>query len=305
MKFVTFARGGAHAVGVWLEGPNAKDGAVLDLRLAAELAGETLEAPDMITFIEGGEAAWAVAKKLAASPPADALYPAAGVTLLAPIPRPRKNVFCVGRNYMEHVQEGDRMFNRDPSIPTVPNFFSKTPTTVVGPGADVLYPAKVTQAFDYEIELGVIIGKGGKDITRENAMQHVFGYTIINDVTARDLQRSHVQWFKGKTLDTTCPMGPWIVDADEIGDPKTMELTFLLNGEQRQHASTAQMIFDVPAILESLSAGLTLEPGDVIASGTPSGVGFGMEPKGLMKGGDVMECRISKIGVLKNTVREV
>ncbi|MGZ3276703.1 MAG: fumarylacetoacetate hydrolase family protein [Caulobacteraceae bacterium] len=300
MKFVTFARGGAHAVGLWLEGKG-----VLDLQLAAELAGETLEAPDMIAFIAAGDAAMAVAKTLAANPPADALYPASEVTLLAPIPRPRKNVFCVGRNYMEHVHEGDRMFNRDPSIPTVPNLFSKAPTTVVGPDADVLYPVKVTQAFDYEIELGVIIGKGGKDIPREKALEHVFGYTIINDVTARDLQRTHVQWFKGKTLDTTCPMGPWIVDAAEIGDPKSMELTFLLNGEQRQHASTAQMIFDVPAVIESLSAGLTLEPGDVIASGTPSGVGFGMEPKGLMKGGDVMECRISKIGVLKNRVVEV
>jgi 2-keto-4-pentenoate hydratase/2-oxohepta-3-ene-1,7-dioic acid hydratase in catechol pathway len=163
----------------------------------------------------------------------------------------------------------------------------------------------VTQAFDYEIELGIIIGKGGSNISKEQALEHVFGYTIINDVTARDLQRTHVQWFKGKTLDTTCPMGPWIVDAAEIGDPKSMELTFLLNGEQRQKASTAQMIFDVPAIIEYLSAGLTLEPGDVIASGTPSGVGFGMEPKGLMKGGDVMECRITKIGVLKNTVKEV
>jgi 2-keto-4-pentenoate hydratase/2-oxohepta-3-ene-1,7-dioic acid hydratase in catechol pathway len=300
MKFVTFARGGAHSVGLWLEGKG-----VLDLQLAAELAGETLDGPDMISFIAAGDAAMAVAKTLAANPPADALYPASDVTLLAPIPRPRKNVFCVGRNYMDHVQEGDRMFNRDPSIPTVPNFFSKAPTTVVGPDADVHYPVKVTQAFDYEIELGIIIGKGGSNISKEKALEHVFGYTIINDVTARDLQRTHVQWFKGKTLDTTCPMGPWIVDAAEIGDPKSMELTFLLNGEQRQHASTAQMIFDVPAIIEYLSAGLTLEPGDVIASGTPSGVGFGMEPKGLMKGGDVMECRISKIGVLKNVVREV
>jgi len=300
MKFVTFARGGAHAVGLWLEGKG-----VLDLRLAAELSGESLDVADMIGFIELGAPALAVAKKLAADPAADALYPASEVTLLAPIPRPRKNVFCVGRNYMDHVKEGDRMFNRDPSIPTVPNFFSKAPTTVVGPDAEVLYPSKVTQAFDYEIELGIIIGKAGKDIAPDKALEHVFGYTIINDVTARDLQRTHVQWFKGKTLDTTCPMGPWIVDAEEIGDPKTMELTFLLNGEQRQHASTAQMIFDVPAILQSLSAGLSLEPGDVIASGTPSGVGFGMEPKGLMKGGDVMECRISRIGVLKNTVREV
>jgi 2-keto-4-pentenoate hydratase/2-oxohepta-3-ene-1,7-dioic acid hydratase in catechol pathway len=300
MKFVTFARGGAHAVGLWLEGRG-----VLDLRLAAELAGESLDVGDMIGFIAAGAPALAAARRLAANPPADAVYPASTVTLLAPIPRPTKNVFCVGRNYMEHVHEGDRMFQRDPSIPTVPNFFSKTPTTVVGPDAEVRYPVKVTQAFDYEIELGVIVGKGGRDIPRDKALEHVFGYTIINDVTARDLQRSHVQWFKGKTLDTTCPMGPWIVDAEEIGDPAGLELTFLLNGEQRQHAFTSQMIFDVPAIIESLSAGLTLEPGDVIASGTPSGVGFGMEPKGLLKGGDLMECRVSKIGVLKNKVVEV
>jgi 2-keto-4-pentenoate hydratase/2-oxohepta-3-ene-1,7-dioic acid hydratase in catechol pathway len=305
MKFVTFAKGGARAVGLWLDGADGQEARVLDLRLAAELAGEALEAPDMISLIAAGEQALAAAKRLEADPPADALYPAADVTLLAPIPRPAKNVFCVGRNYMEHVQEGDRMFGRDPSIPTVPNFFSKAPTAVVGPDAEVLYPSKVTQAFDYEIELGVIIGKAGKDIPAGKALEHVFGYTIINDVTARDLQRTHVQWFKGKTLDTTCPMGPWIVDAAAIGDPKALELTFLLNGEQRQHASTAQMIFDVPAIIESLSAGLTLEPGDVIASGTPSGVGFGMEPKGLMKDGDVMECRISKIGTLRNRVREV
>lgn len=300
MKFVTFAHGAAHAVGLWLEGQG-----VLDLPLAAELAGETLDASSMIALIAGGEAAMRIVKVLAADPPAGSLYPTAEVTLLAPIPRPAKNVFCVGRNYMEHVHEGDRMFERQASLPTVPNFFSKTPTTVTGPDSDVRYPSKVTQAFDYEIELGVIIGKAGRDIPRDQAMEHVFGYTIINDVTARDLQRTHVQWFKGKTLDTTCPMGPWIVDAEEIGDPKSLELVFTLNGERRQHATTDMMIFDVPAIIESLSAGLTLEPGDVIATGTPSGVGFAMEPKGLLKDGDIMECRISKIGVLRNRVVEV
>ena len=300
MKFVTFARGAAHAVGLWLD-----DQGVLDLRLAAELAGETLDASSMIALIAGGEAALRTARKLAAHPPEGSVYPASEVRLLAPIPRPAKNVFCVGRNYLEHVQEGDRMFHRDPSLPTVPNFFSKAPTAVTGPDSEVRFPSKLTQAFDYEIELGVIIGKAGRDIPRDKALEHVFGYTIINDVTARDLQRSHVQWFKGKTLDTTCPMGPWIVDAEEIGDPSTMELVFTLNGEERQRATTDMMIFDVPAIIESLSAGLTLEPGDVIASGTPSGVGFAMEPKGLLKDGDVMECRITRIGVLRNTVVEV
>jgi 2-keto-4-pentenoate hydratase/2-oxohepta-3-ene-1,7-dioic acid hydratase in catechol pathway len=305
MKFVTFTHGSCPpgdmgSVGLWLEGQG-----VLDLALAAELTGETLEASNMIALIEGGEASLQAARHLAAKPLADALYAVSEVRLLAPIPRPAKNVFCVGRNYMEHVHEGDRMFDRQASLPTVPNFFSKAPTAVTGPDAEVRYPSKVTQAFDYEIELGVIIGKAGRDIAKADALDHVWGYTIINDVTARDLQRSHVQWFKGKTLDTTCPMGPWIVDAAEIGDPKKMEMVFTLNGEERQRVTTDRMIFDIPAIIESLSAGLTLEPGDVIATGTPSGVGFGMEPKGLLKDGDVMECRIDKIGVLRNTVKEV
>ena len=299
MRFASFVHDGKNGYGIIAAGDR-----ILDLPVAGKIAG--LPVPqDLQGLIAGGAPLLAAAQSLLQRADAAAFRALADIRLTAPIPRPAKNVFCVGRNYMEHVHEGDRMFQRDPSIPTVPNFFSKAPTTVVGPDAEVLYPVKVTQAFDYEIELGVIIGKGGKDIPRDKALEHVFGYTIINDVTARDLQRTHVQWFKGKTLDTTCPMGPWIVDAAEIGDPKSMELTFLLNGEQRQKASTAQMIFDVPAIIENLSAGLTLEPGDVIASGTPSGVGFGMDPKGLLKGGDLMECHISKIGVLKNTVVEV
>ena len=300
MKFVTFARGAAQSVGLWLD-----DKGVLDLALAAELSGETLDASSMIALISGGAAALKTVRALAAKPPADAVYPASEVKLLAPIPRPAKNVFCVGRNYMEHVHEGDRMFDRASTLPTVPNFFSKTPTTVTGPDSDVRYPSKITQAFDYEIELGVIIGKGGRDIPLDQALDHVFGYTIINDVTARDLQRTHVQWFKGKTLDTTCPMGPWIVSPDEIGDPSGLELVLTLNGKQRQRATTDMMIFDVPAIIQSLSAGLTLEPGDVIATGTPSGVGYAMEPKGMLKDGDIMECRISKIGLLRNKVVEV
>ena len=300
MKFVTFAHGAATGVGVWLE----RQG-VLDLKLAAELAGETLDASSMIALIAGGDAALKAARVLADRPPADALYPAAEITLLAPIPRPAKNVFCIGRNYLDHVKEGDRMFDRKPELPAVPNIFTKASTCVVGPDAKVRYPSKLTQAFDYEIELGVIVGKGGRDIAAADAMDHVFGYTIINDVTARDLQRTHVQWFKGKSLDTTCPMGPWIVDKAEIGDPSDMELVFTLNGEERQRATVDMMIFDIGAIIESLSAGMMLEPGDVIATGTPSGVGFAMEPKGLMKGGDVMECAISRIGVLRNTVVEV
>jgi 2-keto-4-pentenoate hydratase/2-oxohepta-3-ene-1,7-dioic acid hydratase in catechol pathway len=300
MKFVTFARGAATGVGLWLEGQG-----VLDLKLAAELSGESLDVSGMIALIEAGDAALTTARRLADKPEADALYPVSEIRLLAPIPRPARNVFCVGRNYQEHVAEGNRMFERKLDAPTVPNFFTKAPSAVVGPDAEVRYPSKLTQAFDYEVELGVIIGKPGRDIRRQDALDHVFGYTIINDVTARDLQRSHVQWFKGKSLDTTCPMGPWIVDKGEIVDPSDMELVFRLNGEERQRATVDMMIFDIPAIIESLSAGMTLEAGDVIATGTPSGVGFAMEPKGLMKDGDVMECTISRIGTLTNTVVEV
>ena len=305
MKFVTFAHGACPpsdtgTVGVWLEGQG-----VLDLALAAELAGETLDASSMIALAGGGDAAIEAARRLADKPAADALIPADEVRLLAPIPRPLKNVFCVGRNYLDHVKEGDRMFDRKSDLPTVPNFFTKAPTAVTGPDTEVRYPANLTQAFDYEVELGVIIGKAGRDIPRAKAFDHVFGYTIINDVTARDLQRSHVQWFKGKSLDTTCPMGPWIIDRAEIDDPSDLELVFRLNGEERQRATVDMMIFDIPTIIESLSAGMTLEPGDVIATGTPSGVGFAMEPKGVMKGGDKMMCSISRIGELRNTVVEV
>jgi 2-keto-4-pentenoate hydratase/2-oxohepta-3-ene-1,7-dioic acid hydratase in catechol pathway len=300
MKFVTFARGADTGVGLWLEGQG-----VLDLALAAELSGETLDASSMIALIAGGEPALQACRALADKPLADALYPASEIRLLAPIPRPAKNVFCIGRNYLDHVKEGDRMFDRKAETPKVPNIFTKAPTCVVGPDAEVRYSSKLTQAFDYEIELGVIIGKAGRDIAAADALDHVFGYTIVNDVTARDLQRLHVQWFKGKSLDTTCPMGPWIVDKAEIGDPSDLELVFRLNGEERQRATVDMMIFDIGAIIESLSAGMTLEPGDVIATGTPSGVGFAMEPLGVMKDGDLMECAISRIGVLRNRVVEV
>ncbi len=303
MKFVTFERDETHKAGVWLEGDR-----VLDLALAADLAGEHLDASSLLAVIRGGEAAMNRVKRLVAKAGVlgAAVFPAAQVKLLAPIPRPAKNVFCVGRNYLEHVKEGEALRGlAGNDLPTVPNFFSKAPTAVVGPGAPVRYPSKLTQALDYEVELGVIIGMDGRDIAPENAFDHVFGYTVINDVSARDLQVAHLQWFKGKSLDTTCPMGPWIVDKAEAGDPSTLELTFHLNGEERQRATVDMMIFDIPAIIASLSAGLTLEAGDIISTGTPSGVGFAMKPPGLLKGGDEMVCEISRIGRLTNPVVEV
>ena len=303
MKFVTFQKDAVQGAGVWLEGDR-----VLDLAAAAKLAGEGADLSSMLAMIRGGEAALTAAKALVAKAGelAPAVIPGGEVALLAPIPRPAKNVFCVGRNYLDHVKEGDAMRGvANTEIPPVPNFFTKPPTAVVGPGAQVRYPAQLTKAFDYEVELAVIIGKDGRDIPADNAFDHVFGYTVLNDVTARDLQRAHVQWFKGKGLDTSCPMGPWIVDKAEIGDPRTLELTFHLNGEERQRATVDMMIFDIPAIIASLSGGMTLEAGDIIATGTPAGVGYAMKPSGVMKGGDVMTCEISRIGKLTNTVVEV
>lgn len=303
MKFVTFEQDQAQRAGLWLDGER-----VLDLALAADLAGEHLDASSLLAVICGGEAALNRIKRLVARARtlSEAIMPADQIRLLAPIPRPAKNVFCVGRNYVEHVKEGDVMRGAaGGDMPTVPNFFSKPPTAVVGPGAPVRYPSKLTKHFDYEVELAVIIGMDGRDIAPQNAFDHVFGYTVLNDVTARDLQRSHVQWFKGKALDTSCPMGPWIVDKAEIGDPRTLELTFHLNGQERQRATADMMIFDIPAIIASLSAGMTLEAGDIIATGTPAGVGYAMKPSGVMKGGDVMECEISRIGRLTNPVVEV
>ena len=303
MKFVTFERDNKQAVGLWLESAR-----ILDLTLAAELAGESLDSSSMLALIRGGEPALDIVRRLAENHEVDvATFPATEVELLAPIPRPPKNVFCVGRNYLEHVKEGDRVRGVQSAgeLPTHVTFFSKPPTTVIGPGADVRYPVQVTKVLDYEIELAVVIGRDGRDISPERAFDHIFGYSIINDVSGRDLQRLHQQWDKGKSLDTSCPMGPWIVDRDEIGDPRSLELTFTLNGERRQNATVGMMIFDIPTIIAQLSAGMTLEAGDIIATGTPSGVGFAMNPPAVLKGGDEMVCEISRIGRLVNTVVEV
>ena len=303
MKFITFHRGNRQAVGLWLDGDR-----VLDLALAADASGEPLDASTMVAIIRGGEPAMDIVRRLAARQTLGvATFPASEVKLLAPIPRPTKNVFCVGRNYLEHVKEGDRVrgVQTAAELPAYATFFSKPPTTVVGPGADVRYPVQVTKVLDYEIELAVVIGKDGRDIAPERAFEHIFGYTILNDVSGRDLQRQHQQWDKGKSLDTSCPMGPWIVDKAEIGDPRSLELTFTLNGERRQNATVDMMIFDIPTIIAQLSAGMTLEAGDIIATGTPSGVGFAMTPPAVLKGGDEMVCEISRIGRLVNRVVEV
>ncbi|MDQ7843835.1 MAG: fumarylacetoacetate hydrolase family protein [Armatimonadota bacterium] len=221
--------------------------------------------------------------------------PLRSARLLAPIPRPRKNIVCMGRNYAEHAREGG---NEPPAAPV---FFTKPPTAVVGPDAPVIHHA-VTEQLDYEVELVAVIGRRGRDIPEERALDYVFGYTIMNDVTARDLQDRHLQWFKGKALDTFAPLGPWIVHRSAIPDPQRLRLSLRVNGEVRQQSTTAHMIFPVARLISVLSAGMTLEPGDLLATGTPEGVAKGMKPPRWLRPGDVMEAEVEGIGVLRNRV---
>jgi 2-keto-4-pentenoate hydratase/2-oxohepta-3-ene-1,7-dioic acid hydratase in catechol pathway len=226
------------------------------------------------------------------------------VKLLAPIPRPRRNVFCVGKNYHAHAKEFagsgfDSSAKSGGDIPKDPIIFSKVPESVIGPNDAILFPGEVSTAIDYEAELAVVIGQGGKGIKKADAMKHVWGYTIINDMTARDWQGRHSQWLLGKSFDTFCPMGPWLVSADEM-DGQDTDVKCWVNGELRQDANTRDFIFDIPALIECISAGITLYPGDLIATGTPAGVGIGFKPPKYLKPGDVVRIEIGGIGVLEN-----
>ena len=233
--------------------------------------------------------------------------PLAGRTLAAPIPHPRRNIFCVGKNYHEHAREFaqsgfDTSATQGELAPSVPVIFTKAPETVIADGAPVSAFAHLTQQLDYEAELAIVIGRPGRGIGKADALRHVWGYTIVNDVTARDLQQKHRQWFLGKSMDTFCPMGPWIVSADEVGDAADLDVKCWVNGELRQDANTRDLIFDIPTIIESISAGMTLLPGDVIATGTPAGVGIGFKPPKFLKAGDTMKVSIGKLGTLTNAI---
>ncbi len=257
-------------------------------------------APDMLTLIDGGAAALKQARD--AVERAESTRPLSEVQLLAPIPRPRQNIVCLGMNYAEHARESMRAKGLPETLPPHAVIFTKAVTTVCGPDDDIPLDPKVTSQLDYEVEMAYIIGRSGKNISRGDAMNYVFGYTIVNDVSARDLQNQHQQFFKGKSLDRSCPVGPCIVTADEIPDPTKLGLRLRLNGETRQDSTVGDLIFDIPTTIEVLSLGATLDAGTIVSTGTPSGVGMGMSPPTYMQPGDVMEAEIDQIGVLRNKV---
>ena len=249
----------------------------------------------VIESLAGGHALPAVAQRVAL----------AEVELIAPLPAPRRNLFCVGRNYHAHAKELRETVFKDNAqvVDAWPIVFTKVPETVVGPGAAVTLPGAVSKQIDYEAELAVVIGRGGRNIARADAMAHVFGYTIVNDVTARDVQMRHSQWDLGKSFDGFCPMGPWIVSADELDGTDT-RVRCWVNDELRQDARTTDLIFDIPTLIETCSRGITLYPGDIIATGTPAGVGMGLKPPRWLQAGDRVRISIDGIGTLENTFIE-
>ncbi|HET6756636.1 MAG TPA: fumarylacetoacetate hydrolase family protein [Burkholderiales bacterium] len=289
MKLVTFstAINSNLRVGVLVENTN-----VLDL---------SAEADNMLSLIESGRKGLQSVESFRQRNDGGGI-PLSEVLLRAPIPRPRKNVFCVGWNYLEHYAEGERIRKSGEDLPKYPVFFSKAVTAVSGPFDDIPYDANVSTKMDWEVELGVIIGKAGKNISEKRAFDHVFGYTVINDVSAREVQKRHGgQWLKGKSLDGCCPMGPCLVTADEI-DPSNLRVITRVNGVTKQDSNTRHLYFKIPRLIAELSLGMTLEPGDIISTGTPEGVGFARNPPEYLQPGDVMETEIVGIGVMRNVV---
>lgn len=291
MKLLTYRKGTGYGLGAVI-GDH-----VLDLNKAM---GTRLDMLGLLDMGEKGMAAAAEAVR-AAEDKAEAgntrgLQPLKGLEIAAPIPRTRKNIVCMGLNYAEHVKEG----GRDRDLPPHPVFFTKPPTSITGPYDPVVYDRAV-ERLDYEVELAFVMGRTGKYIPRDDVYSHVAGYTVFQDISARTLQRQHQQWFRGKSLDTFAPMGPYLVTPDEVGDPQSLDLWCSVNGQMRQQSNTRNMIFDIRTIVSTLSEGITLEAGDVFATGTPSGVGSA-HPLGLLKVGNVIESGVEKLGTMRNEV---
>jgi 2-keto-4-pentenoate hydratase/2-oxohepta-3-ene-1,7-dioic acid hydratase in catechol pathway len=280
------------------------EGLVVDLaRLGAAKA---IPLPStMLEFIDLGPQAVAIAGEILKASkgqfPLGVALPLGNVKLLAPIPRPRKNIFGIGLNYTEHVAESAKSLDTSSDLPRQPVLFSKPPTTVIGPDEPILHNKEITQQLDWEVELGVVIGSTAKGVSHADALSYVFGYTVIIDMSARDCRRAG-QWIYSKGQDSFAPMGPCIVTADEIPDPQTLNLSLSVNGVQKQSSNTAYMLFKVDELIADISKGITLEPGDIIATGTPAGVGAGMNPQEWVWPGDVIIATVEGIGSLRHPV---
>ncbi|MFT4246925.1 MAG: fumarylacetoacetate hydrolase family protein [Pseudomonas sp.] len=277
---------------------------VIDLQRLGTHAGQALPA-DILDFIDLGPHAVTSTTALLASYqgrwPVETALPLVNVRLLAPIPRPRKNIFGIGLNYVEHVEESSRSLDTAKELPKQPVIFSKPPTTVIGPGDAIEHNERITRQLDWEVELAVVIGRRAKRVGEGEALAHVFGYTVLNDISARDNRRAG-QWIYSKGQDTYAPLGPVIVTADEIADPHALELGLKVNGVVKQASNTGHLLFKIPTLIADISAGITLEPGDIIATGTPSGVGAGRTPQEWLWPGDVVEAWVEGIGTLRNPV---
>ena len=302
MKFVTFEANRKTEIGVL----STDELFVIPLQAAEKLyLGSSILPDTMLELLDQGDEALATVQKILAKMddacPKSALK---DVHLLAPIPRPRKNIFCVGKNYVEHALEFEKTKDVHAAVPKVPVIFSKPPTCVTGSGAIVKNHSHMTSQLDYEVELAVVIGKKASCVSKENAYEYVFGYTVMNDVSARDLQKDHSQWIMGKGPDTFAPLGPCLVHKGDIPNPHNLSIKCTINGELRQNANTKDMVFDIPTLIATISSVITLEPGDIIATGTPAGVGVGFTPPKFLNPGDEMRLEIEKIGVLVNTIEK-
>ncbi len=297
MKLLMFREGNERRLGV------ARSGApdeIVDVTEATDGSGSASLPIDVLGVIDGGEEALNRLGELASSGSGEGVRRLADLALLSPFNPPRGNVLAIGRNYQKHAEEGARALNTEVGPPTI---FTKAITTITGPHSDIPINAAVSTNIDWEVELGVVIGRRGSNIKRANALDHVFGYTVLNDVTARDIQNGWGgQWFKGKSLDGSCPVGPWVLTKDEVPDVQALQLHLRVNGVLKQDGNTRDMIYPVDEIIEWLSVGMTLLPGMLIATGTPDGVGFARTPPEFLRPGDVMETEVEGIGQLRNTV---
>jgi 2-keto-4-pentenoate hydratase/2-oxohepta-3-ene-1,7-dioic acid hydratase in catechol pathway len=298
VKLVMFRHGDGRRLGVVREGAPDE---IVDVAELTGSSGSESVPRDILAVVDSGAQGLDRLREMvssAATLQGSAVRRLADLAVLPPLDPPRGNVLAIGRNYQKHAEEGARALNEEVGPPTI---FTKAITTISGPYDDIPIDSAVSVNIDWEVELGVVVGQAGRSIKRQDALDHVFGYTVINDVTARDMQRGWGgQWFKGKSLDASCPSGPWVVTADEVPDPTSLQLRLLVNGEVKQDANTRDMIYPVDSLIEWLSMGMTLLPGMLIATGTPEGVGFARTPPEYLRPGDIMETEVQGVGTLRN-----